>query len=81
MVRKPNNGSKFVWTAVHHYLWYSKTVDKNIGTINIPIIIRLQGTNSKEAKQIIDNSGLEVISVISLQSAADKVKEVLTTSS
>lgn len=50
---------------------------KNIGSINIPIIIRLQGTNAKEAKVIIDNSGLEVVSVISLQSAADKVKEVL----
>ena len=51
---------------------------KNIGSISIPIIIRLQGTNSKEAKEIIDNSGLEVISAISLQSAADKVRDVLT---
>ena len=50
---------------------------KNIGTIDIPIIIRLQGTNSKEAKDIIDNSGLQVSSVISLQDAADKVKEIL----
>ena len=44
---------------------------------NIPIIIRLQGTNAKEAKVIIDNSGLEVVSAISLQSAADKVEAVL----
>jgi len=50
---------------------------KNIGSINIPIIVRLQGTNAVEAKAIIDNSGLEVVSVISLQSAADKVKELL----
>ena len=50
---------------------------KNIGNIDIPIIIRLQGTNSKEAKDIIDNSGLQVSSVISLQDAADKVKEIL----
>ena len=49
----------------------------NIGSISIPIIIRLQGTNAEEAKLIIDNSGLKVISVISLQGAADKVKEVL----
>ena len=49
----------------------------NIGSIKIPIIIRLQGTNSEEAKDIIDNSGLEVVSAVSLQSAADKVKEVL----
>ncbi|MAZ57894.1 MAG: ADP-forming succinate--CoA ligase subunit beta [Flavobacteriales bacterium] len=52
---------------------------KNIGSINVPIIIRLQGTNAEEAKLIIDNSGLKVISVISLQGAADKVKEVLET--
>ena len=49
----------------------------NIGSINIPIIVRLQGTNAVEAKDIIDNSGLKVSSVISLQSAADKVKEIL----
>ena len=53
----------------------------NIGSINIPIIIRLQGTNSQEAKEIIDNSGLEVVSVVSLQSAADQVKAVLGLSS
>ena len=41
--------------------------------------MRLQGTNAIEAKQIIDNSGLKVVSAISLQSAADKVKEVLNT--
>ena len=50
---------------------------KNIGSINVPIIVRLQGTNATEAKQIIDKSGLKVFSVISLQSAADKVKEIL----
>ena len=50
---------------------------KNIGSINVPIIVRLQGTNATEAKAIIDNSGLEVISAISLQSAADQVKGVL----
>ena len=49
----------------------------NIGSIHIPIIIRLQGTNAIEAKKIIDNSGLEVISAISLQSAADQVEKVL----
>jgi succinyl-CoA synthetase beta subunit len=43
----------------------------------VPIIVRLQGTNAVEAKEIIDNSGLQVQSVILLQEAADKVKEVL----
>jgi len=50
---------------------------KNIGNITIPIIVRLQGTNAVEAKEIIDNSGLNVISAITLQEAADGVKNAL----
>ena len=50
---------------------------KNIGDISIPIIVRLQGTNSVRAKEIIDESGLKVHSVIMLDEAAQKVKEVL----
>ncbi len=50
---------------------------KNIGDINVPLIIRLQGTNAVEAKKLIDESGLKVESVILLQEAADKVAEVL----
>jgi succinyl-CoA synthetase beta subunit len=49
----------------------------NIGNINIPIIVRLQGTNAVEAKELIDQSGLKVISAILLKEAADKVAEVL----
>jgi len=50
----------------------------NIGNIDIPLIVRLQGTNANEAKKLIEDSGLEVESVILLQEAADKVAEVLT---
>ena len=50
---------------------------KNIGDIQVPIIVRLQGTNAAEAKQLLDASGLKVHSVITLQEAADKVKSVL----
>ena len=50
---------------------------KNIGNINIPLIVRLQGTNAEEAKKLIDDSGLKVESVILLQEAADKVTELL----
>ena len=50
---------------------------KNIGDINIPLIVRLEGTNAAEAKKLIDESGLKVESVILLQEAADKVAEVL----
>ncbi|MEM7163780.1 MAG: succinate--CoA ligase subunit beta, partial [Bacteroidota bacterium] len=50
---------------------------KNIGDINVPIIVRLQGTNAQEAKQLIDESGLKVHSAVLLKEAAEKVKEVL----
>jgi succinyl-CoA synthetase beta subunit len=50
---------------------------KSIGEIDVPIIVRLQGTNAEEAKKIIDESGLRVESAIVLQEAADKVKYVL----
>lgn len=50
---------------------------KSIGEIPVPIIVRLQGTNAEEAKEIIDKSGLKVYSVILLKEAAEKVKEVL----
>ncbi len=49
----------------------------NIGEINVPIIVRLQGTNAEQAKEMIDESGLKVYSVIMLQEAADKVKELV----
>jgi succinyl-CoA synthetase beta subunit len=50
---------------------------KSVGKIRVPVIVRLQGTNAKEAKEIIDNSGLEVLSAISFKEAAEKVREVL----
>jgi succinyl-CoA synthetase beta subunit len=50
---------------------------KNIGDIQVPIIVRLQGTNAEEAKQIITESGLKVYSAIALQEAADLVKQVV----
>ncbi len=50
---------------------------KNMGSINVPIIVRLQGTNAVEAKKIIDDSGLKVFSAIQLQEAADLAQHVL----
>lgn len=44
---------------------------------NVPIIVRLQGTNAKEAKEIIDNSDLNVISAVLLKEAAEAVSKVL----
>ncbi|MGD1839968.1 MAG: ADP-forming succinate--CoA ligase subunit beta [Thermonemataceae bacterium] len=50
---------------------------KKIGDIQVPIIVRLQGTNAEEGAKIIDESGLKVASAITLQEAAERVKEVL----
>jgi succinyl-CoA synthetase beta subunit len=51
---------------------------KNMGdAIQVPIIVRLQGTNADIAKQLIDDSGLEVQSAILFREAADKVQDVL----
>lgn len=50
---------------------------KNIGTIEMPIIVRLQGTNAEEGRQIINDSGLKVFPVSTLQEAADKVRDVV----
>ena len=51
---------------------------KNVG-INMPLIVRLQGTNAKEGKAILDESGLDVMTAIVFQEAADKVTEALQT--
>ena len=45
--------------------------------IDIPIIVRLQGTNSEIAKEIIDSSGLNFYSATEFKEASDKVQEVL----
>ncbi|MTI30075.1 ADP-forming succinate--CoA ligase subunit beta [Xanthovirga aplysinae] len=50
---------------------------KNIGEINVPIIVRLQGTNAEEGARVIEESGLKVTSAIVLKDAAEKVKEAL----
>ena len=51
---------------------------KNMGDkINVPIIVRLQGTNSIEAKKIIDNSGLKIYSAVEFNEVPAKIKEVL----
>jgi len=50
---------------------------KSIGNIPVPIIVRLQGTNAVEAKKLIDESGLKVLSAIQLKEAAEQVKVAL----
>jgi len=50
---------------------------KGIGEIKIPLIVRLQGTNADEAKDIIDRSGLRVHSAVYLKEAAELVGHIL----
>lgn len=50
---------------------------KNMGNINIPIIVRLQGTNAEVAKDLIVNSGLKVQSAILLSEAAELVQKAV----
>lgn len=50
---------------------------KNLGNINIPIIVRLQGTNAEEAQKLIAESGLQVQSAILLSEAAALVQEAV----
>ena len=45
--------------------------------IKVPIIVRLEGTNSKEAKKIIDASGLQIFSASSFSNVTEIIKEVL----
>ena len=45
--------------------------------IKVPIIVRLEGTNSKEAKKIIDDSGLQIFSASSFSNVTEIIKEVL----
>lgn len=45
---------------------------KNIGS-NMPIVVRLQGTNAEEAREILENSGMNIIAATELQEAAEKV--------
>ena len=51
---------------------------KNMGdSIKVPIIVRLQGTNADIAKELIDNSGMPILSAVQFQEAADQVKAAL----
>ena len=46
--------------------------------ISVPLVVRLAGTNFKEGKEILDNSGLKLISAENLDDAAKKIVEAIT---
>ena len=45
--------------------------------ISVPLVVRLAGTNFKEGKKILDNSGLKLISAENLDDAAQKIVEAI----
>jgi succinyl-CoA synthetase beta subunit len=45
--------------------------------IGVPLVVRLAGTNFKEGKEILDNSGLKLISAENLDDAAKKIVEAI----
>ena len=45
--------------------------------INVPLVVRLAGTNFREGKEILDNSGLKLISAENLDDAANKIVEAI----
>ena len=49
---------------------------KNV-EINVPLIVRLQGTNAAEGQKILDESGLPIETAILLKEAAEKVTQAL----
>lgn len=48
---------------------------RKLGKVKVPVIVRLQGTNALEAKDLIDKSGLEVFPAVTLQEAAALVRK------
>jgi succinyl-CoA synthetase beta subunit len=50
---------------------------KSLGNIEVPIIVRLQGTNAAEGKKLLDESGLKVQSAILLSEAAELVSKAV----
>lgn len=50
---------------------------QSMGNIEVPVIVRLQGTNATEAKKLIDESGLKVQSAILLSEAAELVNKAV----
>jgi succinyl-CoA synthetase beta subunit len=45
--------------------------------LNVPLVVRLAGTNFKEGKEILDKSGLKISSAIDLNDAAKKIVQAI----
>ncbi len=47
---------------------------RSIKNIKVPVIVRLQGTNATDAKELIDKSGMKILSAITLQEASELIR-------
>ena len=45
--------------------------------INVPLVVRLEGTNVEEGKEILNNSGIDIVSATDLDDAAKKIVELV----
>lgn len=45
--------------------------------LNLPVVVRMEGTNVEEGRQILADSGLDLITAVDLQDAADKIAQVV----
>ena len=45
--------------------------------LNVPLVVRLAGTNFQEGKDILDQSGLKILSATDLNDAAKKIVEAI----
>ena len=45
--------------------------------INVPLVVRLAGTNYEEGKKILNNSSLKIISASDLSDAAEKIVKAI----
>ena len=46
-------------------------------SISVPLVVRLEGTNVDKGKEILDNSGIDIISASDLDDAAKKIVELV----
>ena len=44
--------------------------------LNVPIVIRMEGTNAEEGRQILAESGLDLMTAVDLQDAAEKISTI-----
>jgi len=51
--------------------------DKSVINLEIPLVVRLEGTNVDNAKQILKDSGLPIQSAVDLDDAAKKATAAL----